>query len=146
MRIIEFFDISVYNGIYLKISQLRQLPCLRAFHWDLTILEEIGRLSRPGVAPEHGWLEDEFPFFGLKGLFSGAMLVFSFREGNSIPLSPWKLKAGHPKIIYTHPHRQKEIPLPNHHFCGPAAFENSISPTEHAKTGQRRRTANKKIC
>ena len=37
-----FFDISVHNGIYLEISQLRQLPCLRAFHWDLTILEEIG--------------------------------------------------------------------------------------------------------
>ena len=46
---IRVFDIGVYNGIYLKISQLRQLPCLRAFHWDLTILEEIGRLSRLGV-------------------------------------------------------------------------------------------------
>ena len=27
-----------------------QIPCLRAFHWDLTIPEEIGRLPRPGVA------------------------------------------------------------------------------------------------
>ena len=45
----EFFDISVRNGICRKVSQLRQLPCLRAFHWDLTIPEEIGRLPRPGV-------------------------------------------------------------------------------------------------
>ena len=48
---LSFFGISVRNGICLKVSQLRQLPCLRAFHWDLTIPEEIGRLPRPGVGP-----------------------------------------------------------------------------------------------
>ena len=47
----------------------QQLPCLRAFHWDLTILEEIGRLSRPGVTSQYHCLSTYLQLEPLYGMF-----------------------------------------------------------------------------